>query len=156
MRPDVSIANRPTMPGDHLLRAPSFIPALLQMAAPATPWTSWRSLMRAKSTRSVSSRGLSLMQLKSAQRHSRICAIWAKGAIITFGKVPRKQTERKQPMTISALLPHRREKELLIEQLPGETVIYDTSNQKAHCLNPVASLVWQHCDGRTCVEELAA
>ena len=59
-------------------------------------------------------------------------------------------------MTNSALLPHRREKGLLIEQLPGETVIYDTGNQKAHCLNPVASLVWQHCDGRTCVEELAA
>lgn len=48
-----------------------------------------------------------------------------------------------------ALLPQRREKGLLFEELPTETLVYDTTNHKVHCLNPVARLVWKHCDGRT-------
>jgi hypothetical protein len=54
------------------------------------------------------------------------------------------------------MLPLCRKKGLLIEELPEETIVYDTANQKAHCLNRVAALVWQHCDGRTSEEELAA
>ena len=47
------------------------------------------------------------------------------------------------------MLPKRREKGLLTEDLPNETIVYDTTTHKVHCLNPVARLVWQHCTGRT-------
>ncbi len=54
------------------------------------------------------------------------------------------------------MLPRRREKGLLIEQLPDETIVYDTTNHKVHCLNPLATRVWQGCDGQTSEAELAA
>ena len=40
--------------------------------------------------------------------------------------------------------------------LSDETLVYDLKRDKAHCLNPTAAAVWQHCDGRTSVPELAA
>ncbi len=54
------------------------------------------------------------------------------------------------------MLPMRREKGLLTEQLPDETIVYDTTNHKIHCLNTIARLVWRHCDGRTSEAEMAA
>ena len=77
-------------------------------------------------------------------------------APIGYSLVRQNQIQRKQPMKNRAKLPQRRKKGLLIEQLPTETVVYDTTNQKAHCLNRIAALVWQHSDGRTSEEELAA
>src|SRR5262245_12804586 len=53
------------------------------------------------------------------------------------------------------MFPTRREKGLLTEELPSETIVYDTTNHKVHCLNAVATLVWQHCDGRTSEAALA-
>jgi hypothetical protein len=47
------------------------------------------------------------------------------------------------------MLPKRREKGLLTEELPNETLIYDTATHQVHCLNPVARLVWRQCTGRT-------
>jgi hypothetical protein len=54
------------------------------------------------------------------------------------------------------MLPKRREKGLLTAELPNEMIVYDTTNHKIHCLNPIATLVWQHCDGGTSEAELAA
>ena len=54
------------------------------------------------------------------------------------------------------MLPRRRETDLLIRRLGDETLVYDLKRDKAHCLNPAAAAVWQHCDGRTSVAELAA
>ena len=53
------------------------------------------------------------------------------------------------------MLPKRREKGLLTEVLPTETIVYDTETHKVHCLNPVAALVWKHCTGRTSEERMA-
>ena len=53
------------------------------------------------------------------------------------------------------MFPKRREKELLIQELPDETIIYDKSNHKVHCLNTVSTFVWRRCDGRTSEAELA-
>jgi hypothetical protein len=47
------------------------------------------------------------------------------------------------------MLPKRRDTELLIEELPTETLLYDTTDHKVRCLNSLARLVWKHCDGRT-------
>jgi len=58
--------------------------------------------------------------------------------------------------TTRALMPRARQDELVVEELPDETLVYDLKRHKAHCLNRTAALVWQHCDGQTSVAELAA
>ncbi len=45
---------------------------------------------------------------------------------------------------------------MIVEELDGELLIYDTGRDKAHCLNPAAATVWRHCDGDRTVEELQA
>ena len=45
---------------------------------------------------------------------------------------------------------------LIVQPLPpDEVLVYDTERHKAHCLNKSAALVWQTCDGRTSIEEIA-
>ncbi len=58
--------------------------------------------------------------------------------------------------TTRALMPRAREDELVVEELPDETLVYDLKRHKARCLNRTAALVWRHCDGQTTVPELAA
>lgn len=44
----------------------------------------------------------------------------------------------------------------VIEQNSGsEVLLYDTVNNKAYCLNRISALIWQNCDGRRTVAELA-
>ena len=57
---------------------------------------------------------------------------------------------------ITALMPRARTKDLVIEELPDETLVYDLKRHKAHYLNRTAALVWRHCDGRTTLPEMAA
>lgn len=50
----------------------------------------------------------------------------------------------------STSLPHARSgKDLLIEELGNELVVYDARQHQAHCLTPTASVVFRLCDGRT-------
>ena len=58
--------------------------------------------------------------------------------------------------TTRALMPRARQDELVVEELQDETLVYDLKRHKAHCLNRTSALVWQHCDGRTPVAEVAA
>src|SRR6266496_727919 len=50
-------------------------------------------------------------------------------------------------------LPRARKSELVVEKLPNEVLVYDCRNEKAHCLNFAASLVWANCDGLTTIVE---
>jgi hypothetical protein len=52
------------------------------------------------------------------------------------------------------LSPKRRLADLLIRELPEETLIYDQRCNKAHSLNAVSALIWRHCDGETPVAAL--
>ncbi len=52
--------------------------------------------------------------------------------------------------------PCAREDDLVVEELPDETLVYDLKNYKARCLNRAATLVWRRCDGKTTVAEMAA
>lgn len=52
-------------------------------------------------------------------------------------------------------LPIARKEGLLVETLPDEVLVYDLDRKKAHCLNQTAALIWQHCDGRRSVSEIA-
>jgi hypothetical protein len=54
------------------------------------------------------------------------------------------------------MLPLRRRRKLVIEELADETLVYDETRHKAHCLNRTAAFVWKRCDGQTTVEQLAA
>ena len=57
--------------------------------------------------------------------------------------------------TTRALIPRARQDELVVEELPDETLLYDLKSHKASCLNRTAALVWSHCDGQTSVAEMA-
>jgi hypothetical protein len=53
------------------------------------------------------------------------------------------------------MLARRREDDLVVRELDGETLVYDRRRHKAHCLNRAAALVWRRCDGATSVADLA-
>ena len=56
---------------------------------------------------------------------------------------------------IRPLMPRARKQDLVVEELPDETLVYDLKRHKAHCLNRSATVVWRHCDGRTTLSEMA-
>ena len=56
---------------------------------------------------------------------------------------------------LEAERPVARAKNLLIEEIGGELLVYDTIKNRAHCLNESAAAVWKHCDGSRTVSELA-
>jgi Coenzyme PQQ synthesis protein D (PqqD) len=49
-----------------------------------------------------------------------------------------------------------RKRELIVKELSDEVLVYDLSDNKAHCLNQTAAFVWKHCDGENTVPEIAA
>lgn len=52
--------------------------------------------------------------------------------------------------------PQRRVTGLLVDDLDDETLVYDLSRHKAHCLNLMARRVWKLCDGRMTTPEIAS
>ena len=46
--------------------------------------------------------------------------------------------------------------QLVVEDLGAELMIYDQKRNRAFCLNQKAAFIWQRCDGKTTVGELAA
>lgn len=51
-------------------------------------------------------------------------------------------------------LPHARQEDLVVCELPDEVLVYDLKNNHAHCLNSTAAVVWRYCDGKRTVAEL--
>jgi hypothetical protein len=54
--------------------------------------------------------------------------------------------------------PHRplaRSDKLIVRELSNELLIYDLDNDRAHCLNKSAALVWKNCNGTLTIDELA-
>ncbi len=45
---------------------------------------------------------------------------------------------------------------LVVRDLRGEVVVYDTRSHQAHCLNATAAFVFRHADGRRTAAEIAA
>jgi hypothetical protein len=56
---------------------------------------------------------------------------------------------------IVPLHPRMRVEGLVIDDIPGEVLVYDLERHKAHCLNLTAGLVWRQCDGQTTASEIA-
>jgi len=53
------------------------------------------------------------------------------------------------------LAPLRRQNDLLVTDLPDETLVYDRRNDTAHVLNATTAFVWRECDGKRPVAEIA-
>ena len=51
-------------------------------------------------------------------------------------------------------IPKARSKDLLVRRLDGETLVYDTRKFKATCLNPLASRIWDLCDGERGLDDI--
>jgi hypothetical protein len=47
----------------------------------------------------------------------------------------------------STFFPKARTENLVIQTLPGETLVYDLTSHEAHCLNETAAFVWSQCSG---------
>jgi hypothetical protein len=52
-------------------------------------------------------------------------------------------------------LPRARKDGLLEETAGEELLLYDQNSHTAHCLSPIATCVWRHCDGEHNLSELA-
>src|SRR5215813_3166025 len=52
--------------------------------------------------------------------------------------------------------PRARSEGLIVQRLAGELLIYDRERHQAHCLNSTAAWVFQHSDGRSSIDEIAA
>ncbi len=52
------------------------------------------------------------------------------------------------------LKPQGRQKDIVIQELNGEVLIYDLSLNKAFCLNQASALVWEACDGKQTISEI--
>ena len=50
--------------------------------------------------------------------------------------------------------PLSKREDVVIQELPGELLIYDLSNDRAFCLNETSAYVWKHADGEKSVAEL--
>jgi hypothetical protein len=51
--------------------------------------------------------------------------------------------------------PLARKTDLLSQELPHETLVYDIETDRAHCLNETTAFVWKRCDGRNTPRDIA-
>lgn len=51
-------------------------------------------------------------------------------------------------------MPIARTERLVIQEMPGEILVYDLETDKAHCLNRTAAAVWKFCDGKNTVADI--
>ena len=52
--------------------------------------------------------------------------------------------------------PIARKDGIVVQEVPGELLVYDLDTDEAHCLNETAAIVWNACDGKTSVSDIAA
>lgn len=59
-------------------------------------------------------------------------------------------------------VPMARSENIVIQEMPAsekgpsELLVYDLTNNRAHCLNETAALIWKQCDGSSTVSEIAS
>ncbi len=52
------------------------------------------------------------------------------------------------------VLPKAKCKDIVVQELDNETLVYDLENDKAHHLNETITIVWNNCDGETTAKEI--
>lgn len=58
-------------------------------------------------------------------------------------------------MELKIMKPKSRQENIVVQDLQGETLIYDLTTDKAFCLNETSAFVWQNCDGEKSVKQIA-
>lgn len=53
------------------------------------------------------------------------------------------------------MLSQARREDLVVQEIEGETLVYDLRNHKAHSLNRTAAFIWKECDGEKTHAEIA-
>lgn len=53
-----------------------------------------------------------------------------------------------------SIKPVSRQKELVIQKIGNEFLVYDLRTNKAHHLTETAAFIWQHCDGKNSISDL--
>lgn len=53
-------------------------------------------------------------------------------------------------------LPLARKDDLVVQNLPDETLVYDCNTHKACCLNKTSASVWNYCDGKSSAAQISA
>ena len=53
------------------------------------------------------------------------------------------------------IVPKSRKENLVVQELDGEVLIYDLTENKAFCLNKTSALVWQSCDGSRTIADIS-
>jgi hypothetical protein len=56
----------------------------------------------------------------------------------------------------SPQFPTARKTGLVVQEVPDEVLVYDLDTNKAHCLNKTAAAVWQACDGKNSISDIAS
>ena len=51
--------------------------------------------------------------------------------------------------------PRSKKDNIVIQEVENELMIYDLSNNEAFCLNETSALIWQLCDGKNNISEIA-
>lgn len=58
-------------------------------------------------------------------------------------------------------VPAARSENIVIQEMPpgedgpAELLVYDLTNNRAHCLNETAATIWKNCDGTSTIKEIA-
>ena len=55
----------------------------------------------------------------------------------------------------AARRPKALRKDLIVRDVGGETLVYDTHRHKMHCLGPLVARVWRACTGRRTIAQVA-
>jgi len=50
--------------------------------------------------------------------------------------------------------PAARQKDLVVQELPGELLVYDLTSNRAHCLNATAASIWKLCSGARTLDDI--
>ena len=53
------------------------------------------------------------------------------------------------------IYPKARSENLVIQTVSNETLVYDLTSYKAHCLNETSAFVWSVCSGDTSIDDIA-
>jgi hypothetical protein len=83
-----------------------------------------------------------------------MCSRWALSPRLYFENVSHSNFGDEMN-NINQIGPHAREDGLIVRIIDNEIIVYDKERDKAHCLNQTAALVWNNCDGKRSVAEIA-
>ena len=55
----------------------------------------------------------------------------------------------------TSITPQAKTRGVIVEHLADEVLVYDLGRDRAHCLNQAAARVWEMCDGRKTIAQIA-